>query len=101
MKKNPTMLSTTHQKTPWTITQPRAVSVYHDDNHELVQLFDEVVFVQQPWWSTTPRYNLSKSNASTPIVTFVGFQNHPPNTNINLIPTNSEMEWLHLFNKLE
>jgi hypothetical protein len=26
--------STTHQKTPWTTTQPQVVNVYHDDNHE-------------------------------------------------------------------
>jgi len=92
MKRNPTTLSTIHQETPRTITQPRVVSVYHDDNHELVQLFDEIISVQQPWQSTTPCYNLSKTNASTPIATSIGFQNHPPNTNINLVPTNLEME---------
>jgi hypothetical protein len=27
-------LSTTHQKTPQTITQPRVMNVYNDDNHE-------------------------------------------------------------------
>ncbi len=38
--------STTHQKTPWTTTQPQVVNVYHDDNHEPIQPFDEVVFAQ-------------------------------------------------------
>jgi hypothetical protein len=28
------MLSTIHQLTPRTITQPKAMNVYHDDNHE-------------------------------------------------------------------
>ncbi len=36
MQKDPIAFSTTHKKTPWTITQSRGVSVYHDDNHELV-----------------------------------------------------------------
>jgi hypothetical protein len=36
------MFSTIHQKTPRIITQPHVVSVHHDDNHELIQLFDEV-----------------------------------------------------------
>jgi hypothetical protein len=40
------MFSTTHQETPQTIAQPRVMNVYNDDNHELVQPFDEVVFVQ-------------------------------------------------------
>jgi hypothetical protein len=35
------------------------MNVYHDDNHEYepIQLFDEIVFAQQPWWSTTLGYN--------------------------------------------
>ncbi len=87
MQRNPTTLSTTHKKTPWTITQPQEVNVYYDDNHELV-------YAQQPWWYATPCYNLPK------IATSTSFQNHPPNTDINLVPTNLEMEQLHLLNKL-
>jgi hypothetical protein len=67
------MLSATHQETPQTITQPHAVSVHHDDNHEHIQLFDEVVSAWQPWHSATPNYNLPRTYASTPITTFVGF----------------------------
>jgi hypothetical protein len=65
------------------------LNVHNDDNHELVQPFDEVIYVQQPWQSTTPCYNLPKSGAFTPIKTFVGFQNQPSHTNIHLVPTNS------------
>ncbi len=67
------MLSTTHQETPWTITQPHAVSVHHDDNHEPIQLFDEVESTWQPWRSATPGYHLPKTGASTPITTSTGF----------------------------
>jgi hypothetical protein len=49
MQRDPIVFSTTHQETPRTITQPRVVNVHNDANHELVQSFDEVVFVQQPW----------------------------------------------------
>jgi hypothetical protein len=65
------------------------MNVHNDDNHELVQLFDEVVSVQQPWQSTAPCYNLPITGASTPITTFVGFQNQPSHANIHLVPTNS------------
>ncbi len=67
------------------------MNVYHDDNHEPIQPFDEVVFAQQPWQSTTPGYDLLRTGASTPI-TSIGFQHQPPHTNINLVPTNLEME---------
>jgi hypothetical protein len=77
------------------------MNVYHDDNHELVQPFDEIISTRQPWRSTTPCYNLPTTDASTPIATYVGFQNHPPNTNINLVPINFKMERLHLLNSLE
>jgi hypothetical protein len=77
------------------------VSVHNDDNHEPIEPFDEVVYVQQPWHSTTPSYNLPKTNASTPFTTFVGFQNQPSYTNIHLVLANSKMERLHLLNKLE
>jgi len=77
------------------------VNVYYDGNHEHVWPFDEVVFAQQQWQSTTPCYNLPRIGAFTPIVTLVGFQNHLANININLVPTNSKMEQLHLLNKLE
>jgi hypothetical protein len=80
VQKDPTALSTTYQKTPRTTTQPQVVNVYHDDNHEPIQPFDEVVFVRQPWQFATLGYNLPKTNAST------GFQNQPPHTNINLVP---------------
>ncbi len=43
VQRNPTTFSTTHQKTPRTLTQSRAMNVYHDDDHEHVQLFDEVI----------------------------------------------------------
>jgi DNA-binding FadR family transcriptional regulator len=36
MQRDLTMLSTTHQ--------PHAMNVHHDDTHEPIQLFDEVVF---------------------------------------------------------
>jgi hypothetical protein len=77
------------------------VNVHNDDNHELVQLFNEVIYVQQPWRFPTPSYNLLRIGASTPITTSVGFQNQPSHTNIHLVPTNSKMEQLHLLNKLE
>ncbi len=77
------------------------MSVHNGDNHELVQPFDEVISIQKPWQSTTPSYYLLRKGAPTSITTFASFQNQPPNTNINLVPTNSEMEQLHLLNKLE
>ncbi len=101
MQRNPIVFSTTHQKTPQTITQSKVVNVHNDDNHEPIQSFDEVVSVQQPWQSTTLGYNLPKTSASTPITTFIGFQNQPSHTNIHLVPTNLEMEQLHLLNRLE
>jgi hypothetical protein len=70
------------------------MNVYHDDNHELIQLLNEVVSTWQPWRYATPRYNLPRISASTPFTTSIGFQNYPPNTNINLVPTNSKMEQL-------
>jgi hypothetical protein len=75
--------------------------VYHDDNQEPIQPFDEVVFARQPWRFGTPSYNLLRTGASTPITTSIGFQHQPPHTNINLVPTNLEMEQLHLLNRLE
>jgi len=50
------------------------VNVHTNDNHENVEPFDEVIFVQQPWRSATPGYNLPITDASTPITTFVDFQ---------------------------
>jgi len=101
VQKDLIVLSTTHQQTLQTITQSKVVNVLNDDNHELVQLLSEVVSIQQPWRSATPSYNLPRTCASTPITTFVGFQNQPSHTNIHLVPTNSEMEQLHLLNRLE
>jgi hypothetical protein len=46
-------------------------------------------------------YNLPKIVTSTLITTYVGFQNHTSNTNINLALINLEMEQLHLLNGLE
>jgi hypothetical protein len=43
VQKNPTALSTIRQITPHTLTQPWEMNVHHDDNHEPVQPFDEVV----------------------------------------------------------
>jgi len=77
------------------------MSIHNDDNDEHFQLFNEVVYVWQPWWSTTPNQNLPITNASTPIITSVGYQNQPSHTNIHLVLANLEMEQLHLFNKLE
>jgi hypothetical protein len=48
------MLSAIHQKTPRTITQSRVMNVYHNDNHEPVQSFNEVVIARQPWQFATP-----------------------------------------------
>ncbi len=59
---------------------------HNDDNHEHVQPFDEVVFVQQPWRSTTPSYNLPKTDAYAPVITFVGFQNQPLHTKFICYP---------------
>jgi hypothetical protein len=58
------------------------VSVHNDDNHEHVQLFDEVVSIQQPWLSTTLGYNLLRTEAFTPITTSTSFQNQPSHSNI-------------------
>jgi hypothetical protein len=41
------MLSIIHQATPQTSTQPWVVSLYHDDNHEPIQPFDEIVSTRQ------------------------------------------------------
>ncbi len=49
VQRNPTSLLTIHQETPRTTTQPRVVNIHNGDNHEPIQPFDEVVFVQQPW----------------------------------------------------
>jgi hypothetical protein len=57
--------------------------------------------MQQPWQFVTLGYNLPKTGASTSITTSVGFQNQLPHNNIHLVPINSEMERLHLFNRLE
>jgi hypothetical protein len=80
------------------MTQSKVVNVHNDDNHELVQLFNEVVPIQQPWQFATPCYNLPKTGASTPITTSIGFQNQPSHTNIHLVPINLETKQLHLFN---
>ncbi len=60
------------------------MNVHNDDNHEHVQLFNEVVFAQQPWCFVTLGYNLPRTDAFTPIITFIGFQNQPSHTNIHL-----------------
>jgi hypothetical protein len=49
------------------------VNVNIDDNHELVQPFDEVISIREPWSFVTPGYNLPTIDASTPHKTFVGF----------------------------
>jgi hypothetical protein len=77
------------------------MNVYHDDSHEPIQPFDEIVSVWQPWQFVTQGNNLPKTDASTQITTSVGFQNQPPYTNIHLVPTNSKMEWLYLLKRLE
>jgi hypothetical protein len=56
------------------------VNVYHDDNHEPIQPFDEVVFARQAWQFATPDYNLLRIGAFTPITTSVGFQHQPHHT---------------------
>jgi hypothetical protein len=45
-----------------------------------------------PWQFATLGYYLPKINVPTPIATSIGFQNQPLITNINLVPTNLEME---------
>ncbi len=45
MEKSLTALSTTHQEIPQIITQSNVVNVHNDDNHELVQPFDAVIYV--------------------------------------------------------
>jgi hypothetical protein len=60
-----------------------------DDNHELVQPFDKVVSTKQPWRTATPS---PKTNAPTLNATYASFQNQPPNTNINPVPINSDLE---------
>jgi hypothetical protein len=77
------------------------MNVHHDDNHELMYSFNVIVSAKQPWWFATPWYYLPRIGASTPIVTYVGFQNQPLITNINLVPTNLEVEQFQLFNRLE
>ncbi len=77
------------------------MNVHHDDNHEHVQPFDEVVFTRQPWQFATLGYYLPKTDMLTPIATSASFQNQPLTTNINLVPINLEMERLQLLNRLE
>jgi hypothetical protein len=102
VQRDPITLSTIHQVTPQTITQTWAVNVHHDDNHELVQSFDEVVSIKQPWQSTTPNYYLPISGAPTQIIICASFQNQPSTTNVNLVPTNLKVQNnSQLLNKLE
>ncbi len=49
VQKDLVVLSTTHQETPRTTTQPRVMNIYNGDNHELVQSFDEVISIRKPW----------------------------------------------------
>ncbi len=49
MQRDPVALSTTHKKTPQIVIQLKVASVHNDDNHEPIQLFDDVIYVQQPW----------------------------------------------------
>ncbi len=95
------MLSIIHQATPQTSTQPWVVSLYHDDNHEPIQPFDEIVSTRQRWQFATLCYYLLRNSAPTPIATSTNFENQPSNTNINLVNINLVMEWLQLFNKLK
>lgn len=74
------------------------MNIHSGDNNELVQPFNEVVSTRQPWQFATSSYNLPIIGAPTLIATFVGFYNQPPNANINLVPTNSEVEQLQLLN---
>jgi hypothetical protein len=77
------------------------MNVHHDDNHELVQLVDEVTSTQQPWQFATLGYHSPRIGAPTLIATSTGFQSQPPNININWVPTNLEMEQFQLLNRLE
>jgi hypothetical protein len=45
VQRDPIALSTTHQETPRIRTQLKVVNVHNGDNHEPIQLFDEVVCV--------------------------------------------------------
>jgi hypothetical protein len=48
VQRNPITVSTIHQVTPHTSTQPWVVSVHHDDIHEHVQPFDEAMAIYNP-----------------------------------------------------
>jgi len=61
------VLSSTHQMTPQTSTQPQVVNVHNGGNHEHVQQFDEIVSTQQQWQYATSCYYLPKTCAPTPI----------------------------------
>ncbi len=67
----------------------------------IMNLFSHLMRLYQPWRFVTLGYNLPRTSASTTITTFIGFQNQLSHTNIHLVPTNLEMERLHLLNKLE
>jgi hypothetical protein len=62
------------------------------------------------WWNcvctTTmvicnPMLLLPKTCAPIPITRWVGFQNQQPTPNVDLVATNSKMEWIQLFNRSE
>jgi hypothetical protein len=91
VQRDPVALSTTHQTTQ-TSTHPKVVNVHNGENHGPIQPFDEVVFAQQPWQSTTHGYYLPGIGAPIRIGTFASFQNQLLNTNITLVPTNLELE---------
>ncbi len=65
VQKDATVFSTIHQASPQTSTQLHVVNVHHDDSHEHVQPFDEVVSIRQPWRFATPCYYLPRTCAPT------------------------------------
>jgi hypothetical protein len=90
--RDPTIPLNSHQMTPQTSTQQRAMNIHNGGKNECVQQFDEVVSARQQWQFVTSHYFIPKTSVPTPIIIFVGLQNHQPNPNINLVTINLEME---------
>jgi hypothetical protein len=101
MPRDPTIPLNSHQMTPQTSTQQRAMNIHNGGNNEHVQQFDEVVLGQQQWQFVTFGYFIPKTNVPTPTIIFVGLQNNQPNPNIDLVTIGLEMERIQFTNKLE
>ncbi len=90
-----------HSPNNTTSTQPKVVNVQNGENHGPIQPIDEVFFALQPWRFATPCYYLPRTSAPTRIATFASLQNQSLNTNINLVPTNLEIEQFQHVNILK